>query len=141
MRTPFLLVLSTAVAVLAGCATPAVKEMRTGRDAFRRAWHDAEDSNWEVCAMNLATSLQHMKEGVGVEPVRQTESGRVDLSPYLKAMESGPWPKLQAAVRQHDMEQFQQAYVGAVNACATCHTAAGRPTLCLRLPEDCLVQP
>ena len=89
--------------------------------------------------MNMATTLQHMKEGVGIEPVHQTETGGVELEPYLKALESGPWPKLQAAVRQRDMKRFQQAYLSAVNACATCHSAAGRPTLCLRLPEDCLV--
>lgn len=136
MKPPTVIVFSAVCILLAGCASPTSKQMRTGRDAMKQSWQDAKDGNWEVCAMNLASTLQHMREGVKLQPVRQTKTGEVDLAPYLAAMESGAWSRLQSAVRQHNMAAFRPAYVEAANACITCHTAAGRPKICLRLPEE-----
>jgi cytochrome c553 len=105
---------------------------------MKQAWQDAKDGNWEVCAMNLTSTLQHMREGVKLHPEKATttHSGKVELALFLSALETGPWPKLQSAARQHDMAAFKPAYVEVANACVACHTAAGRPKICLRLPEE-----
>jgi hypothetical protein len=99
MKIPTVSVFSAVCVLLSGCASPASKEMRTGRNAMKQAWQDAKDGNWEVCAMNLTSTLQHMREGVKLHPEKATttHSGKVELALFLSALETGPWPKLQSA--------------------------------------------
>lgn len=139
MKPPIAAVFSIVVLVLGGCASPTAKEMRTGRSTLKRAWQDAEEGNWEVCAMNLAATMQHIREGVKLQPMWPTKAGEADLRPYLKAFEVGPWPKLEAAVRQRDLAALKPAYIEAANTCYACHTAVGRK-VCLRLPDAIAAQ-
>jgi hypothetical protein len=128
-------IISCAIGVLlSACASLTTLKMRIGHNAMKQAWYDAKHEAWEACAVNLSSALQHIREGVNLEPVRQTKAGDVVLTPYLAALESGAWSRLETTVRQRDLPAFEVAYVEAATSCIACHSAAGRNKL--RLPKE-----
>jgi hypothetical protein len=73
---------------------------------------------------------------VRVIPVRKTKGGDLDLRVILDALDRTVLADTQKAIDARDPEAFTKAYQQTLAGCYSCHTAAKKPYLRPKVPEQ-----
>jgi len=104
---------------------------------FTNLWFAAEKKNWPLAQFYLAETQSHLRWAVRIIPVRKTLDGHdLRLADILEPMEKLIFKELQASVTAKDPTGFATQYGNTLNACYSCHVAAGKPFLRLQIPKQ-----
>jgi hypothetical protein len=96
---------------------------------FTNLWFAAQKGNWALANFNLNETRQHIRWTVRIRPIRQFNGNPVDLQPIFDGINNGVLNSLKKAIDDKDTAKFQSAYKQTLNACYSCHQAAGLPFL------------
>ena len=86
--------------------------------------------------IRLGLVVVGMKWAVRVIPVRKTKGGDLDLRVILDALDRTVLADTQKAIDARDPEAFTKAYQQTLAGCYSCHTAAEKPYLRPKIPEQ-----
>jgi hypothetical protein len=104
---------------------------------FGNLWFAGEQHNWDLANFYCSETRSHLHWAVRVIPKRKDNAGKeVDLVPILEAFENGPLKQLQAAIASKDKQAFENHYRTSMETCYSCHKAADKPFLRLRIPAQ-----
>ena len=104
---------------------------------FTNLWFVAKQQNWPLADVYLAETRSHLRWAVRIIPVRKTPQGQeLKLADLLDPMDKSVLKELQAAIAAKDSEAFRVKYEQTLNSCYACHVAAGKPFLCLKIPQQ-----
>jgi hypothetical protein len=103
---------------------------------FSNLWFAARAKNWPLAKFYLDETRSHLKWAVRVIPVRKTKEGDLDLRVILDALDRTVLADTQKAIDARDPEAFSKAYQQTLNGCYACHTAAEKPYLRPKIPEQ-----
>jgi hypothetical protein len=103
---------------------------------FSNLWFAGEKQNWPLAEFYLGESHSHLKWAIRIIPVRKTPQGEdLRLEDLLAVFEKTSLKKLQDAVAAKNPESFRNSYEQMMTSCYSCHVAAGKPYLRLKVPE------
>lgn len=102
---------------------------------FTNLWFAAQAKNWPLARFYLDETRSHLRWAVRITPVRKTPGGELDLRVILDALERTVLAETQKAIDGRSPEAFSKAYQQTLAGCYSCHTAADKPYLRLRIPE------
>jgi hypothetical protein len=103
---------------------------------FSNLWFAAGAKNWPLAKFYLDETRSHLKWAARVNPVRKTKGGDLDLRVILDALDRTVLADTQKAIDGRDPEAFSKAYQQTLNGCYACHTAAEKPYLRPKIPEQ-----
>jgi len=103
---------------------------------FSNLWFAARAKNWPLAKFYLDETRSHLKWAVRVTPVRKTKGGDLDLRVILDALDRTVLANTQKAIDARDLDAFTKAYRQTLSGCYSCHAAAEKPYLRLRVPEQ-----
>jgi hypothetical protein len=103
---------------------------------FSNLWFAAGAKNWPLAKFYLDETRSHLKWAVRVNPVRKTKGGDLDLRVILDALDRTVLADTQKAIDARDLAAFRKAYQQTLNGCYACHTAAEKPYLRPKVPEQ-----
>ena len=103
---------------------------------FSNLWFAARAKNWPLAKFYLDETRSHLKWAVRVIPVRKTKGGDLDLRVILDALDRTVLADTQKAIDARDLEAFTKAYQQTLAGCYSCHTAAEKPYLRPKIPEQ-----
>jgi len=102
---------------------------------FSGLWFAAQNRNWPLASFMLNETLSHLRWGVRVRPARKLASGQeLQLAGILDGLEKGVLDRLKDAVEKQNPDEFQKAYRTTIEGCNSCHRAAEKPYLKVRVP-------
>ena len=104
---------------------------------FTNLWFAAQTKNWPLADFYLSETRSHLRWAVRIIPVRKTLQGaELRLADLLDPLDKTVFTDLQATVAAKDGEAFRAKYEQTLNACYSCHIAAGKPYLRLQIPKQ-----
>jgi hypothetical protein len=103
---------------------------------FSNLWFAAGAKNWPLAKFYLDETRSHLKWAVRVNPVRETKGGDLDLRVILDALDRTVLADTQKAIDARNPEAFTKAYQQTLAGCYACHTAAEKPYLRPKIPEQ-----
>jgi len=103
---------------------------------FSNLWFAAGAKNWPLAKFYLDETRSHLKWAVRVNPVRKTKGGDLDLRVILDALDRTVLADTQKAIDARNPEAFTKAYQQTLAGCYACHTAAEKPYLRPKIPEQ-----
>lgn len=93
-------------------------------------WFAAEKKNWPLARFFFDEARQHVRWTILIRPVRKLPDGKtVDIKGIFDAVDPSAFATVQLAIEDQDTAQFEMAYKQALEACYSCHKAAGKPYL------------
>lgn len=102
---------------------------------FTNLWFAASQSNWPLAQFYFNETRSHLRWAVRIIPVRKDNSGQeIKLQDILQAVENSPLKQVEDAIKAKDREKFVVAYEFTLTTCYSCHKAADKPYLRLRIP-------
>jgi hypothetical protein len=110
--------------------------MKDVGDHFTNFWFAAQKQNWPLADFYLSETRSHLHWAVRIIPIRKTPQGAdLRLADLLDAFEKTTLKQLQDAVVAKDLEKVRTEYQQMLMNCYSCHIAAGKPYLRLKIPE------
>ena len=104
---------------------------------FTNLWFAAQKKNWPLADFYLAETRSHLRWAVRIIPVRKTPAGQdLRLADILEPMDKTILTELKTCVSGKDSDGFRAKYEQTLNACYSCHVAAGKPFLRLEVPKQ-----
>jgi hypothetical protein len=103
---------------------------------FSNLWFAGNGANWPLAKFYSDETRAHLKWAVRVIPVRKISTGDFDLRVMLDGLDKTAFTAVQDAIAAQDKTKFTAAFTGAVAACTSCHIAAEKPFLRVRVPEQ-----
>lgn len=128
------------IAILKGKAPDQSHVMKDVAYHFTNLWFAGQHQNWPLAKFYSDETRAHLKWAVRVIPVRKVKGGELDLRPMLDGLDQSVFSALSKTIETRDAAGFPQAYQQAMDACYSCHAAAEKPYLRLRIPEKPEVQ-
>jgi hypothetical protein len=102
---------------------------------FSGLWFAVQNQNWDLARFMLSETQSHLRWAVRVRPVRKLSTGvELQLEGILTGLENGVLDKLRSAVEGRNAKEFESAYRTTVEGCNSCHRAAEKPFLQVRIP-------
>jgi len=102
---------------------------------FSGLWFAVDNGNWDLASFMFNETHSHLKWAVRVKPVRKLSTGsELQLASILEGLEHGVLDRLKATVASKNRKDFQEAYRAMVQGCNSCHQAAEKPYLKVRVP-------
>jgi hypothetical protein len=102
---------------------------------FSGLWFAADNRNWDLASFMFNETVSHLKWAVRVRPTRKlTDGTELQLVGILDGLQNGVMDKLKASVVNRNQKEFQQAYRATAEGCNSCHQAAEKPYLKVRVP-------
>lgn len=104
---------------------------------FGNLWFAADKANWPLAGYFLGETRTHLKWAVDIKPVRTTKAGAsLDLNGIWQAVDNTMLADLEKTIESKDIASFKTAYVRAAQGCYSCHAAAEKPFLRIKVPES-----
>jgi len=104
---------------------------------FANLWFAAEKKNWPLADFYASETRAHLRWAVRIIPVRKDAQGReIRLLEILEPIEKTSMKEVLDAVQAKDAARFARAYQGMMTSCYSCHLAAGKPYLRLKIPKE-----
>lgn len=99
-------------------------------------WFAAERRNWPLASFYFDETRHHVMWTILIRPVRKDAEGQpVDLKSLFEGIDTGVLSTVSQAIAQQDHPKFVVAYKQALEACYSCHKAAGKPYLRPMIPQ------
>jgi len=104
---------------------------------FSNLWFAVHNQQWELASFYLRETDSHLRWTVRIRPTRSIRgSGNsVDLQPFLQAIEASGFARLEAAIANENVDEFEASYQRTMSECYACHQASGLGYLQPHLPE------
>jgi hypothetical protein len=102
---------------------------------FSNLWFAGQKKNWPLAQFYLEETRSHLRWAVRIISVRKTTSGEVDLRGLLEAVDHAGLAEVGKAIAGRNPSAFETAYKQTLDGCYTCHKAAEKPYLRLRIPD------
>lgn len=103
---------------------------------YTNLWFAAQRGNWPLAEFYFNETRSHLKWAVRIIPIRKDNQGKeVKLADILQSLENNPLKQLEASIKEKDREKFVAAYQFTMTGCYSCHKAADKPYLNLRIPD------
>jgi hypothetical protein len=103
---------------------------------FDNLWFAAQRGNWPLAEFYFNETRSHLRWAVRIIPVRKDSQGQeIKLAEILQAVENSPLKQLETAIKANDREKFVAAYEFTLTGCYSCHKAADKPYLTLKIPD------
>jgi hypothetical protein len=103
---------------------------------FSNLWFAGQTQNWALAEFYLGETRSHLRWAVRIIPVRKTPHGQeLRLEDVLAVFEKTTLKGLQEVVAAKKAESFSSSYRQMLASCYSCHVAAGKPYLRLKVPE------
>lgn len=103
---------------------------------FANLWFAGRQKNWLLAKFYLDETRSHLKWAVRIIPVRKVQAGDLDLRGILDSIDSSLLAQVQKAIAQQDVEAFTTYYKATIEGCYSCHKAAEKPYLRLKIPDQ-----
>lgn len=98
-------------------------------------WFAAKDKNWPLAKFYFGEARQHIRWTIAIRPVRKGPDGKdVNIKGIYDAIEPSALASVQLAIEDKDTPEFEKTYKEALEACYSCHKAAGLPFLRPMIP-------
>ncbi len=107
---------------------------------FTNLWFAGQKENWPLAKFYCDETRAHLKWAVRVIPVRKIKGGELDLRPMLEGIDQSFFVPLQKTIDAKNVDEFSKAYRQTLDGCYSCHAAAEKPSLRLKMPEQPEVQ-
>jgi hypothetical protein len=93
-------------------------------------WFAAKDKNWPLAKFYFGEARQHIRWTIAIRPVRKGPDGKdVNIKGIYDAIEPSALASVQLAIEDQNTPEFEKTYREALEACYSCHKAAGLPFL------------
>lgn len=103
---------------------------------FSNLWFAGQSRNWALAEFYLGETRSHLRWAVRIIPVRKIPQGQeLRLEDLLALFEKTTLKQLQEVVAAKKAESFESSYRQMLSSCYSCHVAAGKPYLRLKVPE------
>ena len=104
---------------------------------FANLWYAGHSEQWELASFYLRETDSHLRWTVRIRPVRSIRGtgGTVDLQPFQELIEQSGLSRLESAIEDQNIGEFEDAYTSTMTECYACHQAAGFGYLQPHLPE------
>jgi len=103
---------------------------------FANLWFAAEKENWPLADFYASETRSHLHWAVRIIPVRKDPQGHdIRLIEILEPIEKTSFKEVLDAVKAKEPVRFTKAYQGMMASCYSCHVAAGKPYLRLKIPK------
>lgn len=132
--------LKSEIAILRGRMPDQSHVMKDVAYHFTNLWFAGQNRNWPLAKFYCDETRAHLKWAVRVIPVRKIKGGELDLRPMLDGLDQSLFLPLSKTVDSGDSAGFEQAYRQAMDGCISCHVAAEKPFLRLKIPAQPEVQ-
>lgn len=103
---------------------------------FTNLWFAGQSQNWPLAKFYCDETRSHLKWAVRIIPVRKITGGELDLRPMLEGIDQSFFVPLDKTIEAKNLEGFSKAYRETLTGCYSCHTAAQKPFLRLKVPEQ-----
>jgi hypothetical protein len=103
---------------------------------FTNLWFAGQRQNWPLAGFYCDETRAHLKWAVRVIPVRKIKAGELDLRPMLDGIDQAFFVPLQKTIEAKNLDDFSKAYRQTLDGCYSCHAAAEKPFLRLKVPEQ-----
>jgi hypothetical protein len=97
-----------------------------------KLWAAGQAKNWVYAAYELHELQEAFERAASVWPVWQS----VPVAQMIKAVTQPPLAALDAAIKAKDADKFAATYKQLTEACDTCHQAADRTMVVIKVPES-----
>lgn len=128
--------LKSEVTILKGKVPDQSHVMKDVAYHFTNLWFAGQNRNWPLAKFYCDETRAHLKWAVRVIPVRKIKGGELDLRPMLEGLDQSLFLPLSKTVDSGDSASFEQAYRQAMDGCISCHVAAEKPFLRLKIPAQ-----
>jgi len=99
-------------------------------------WFAAKENNWPLAKFFFGEARQHVRWTIAIRPVRKGPDGKdVNIKGIYDAIEPSAFAAVQLAIEDEKTAEFEMAYKQALEACYSCHKAAGLPFLRPMIPS------
>jgi hypothetical protein len=94
---------------------------------FSNLWFAGHSEQWELAAFYLRETNSHLRWTVRIRPVRSVRStgGSIDLQPFQESIAESGLSRLEGAIENKNIGEFEDAYTSTLAGCYACHQAAG----------------
>lgn len=133
---PEIVALKKEIEVLKGKVPDQSHAMKDVAYHFTNLWFAGQKQNWPLAKFYFDETRSHLKWAVRIIPVRKVNGGDLDMTAMLNGVDQSAFVPLQKTIETKNLVEFSVAYQHALDACYSCHAAAGKPYLRLRLPEE-----
>jgi hypothetical protein len=103
---------------------------------FTNLWFAGQKQNWQLAKFYCDETRAHLKWAVRVIPVRKITGGELDLRPMLEGIDQSYFVPLQKSIEARSLDDFSKTYRQTLDGCYSCHAAAEKPFLRLKMPEQ-----
>lgn len=124
------------IEILKGKAPDQSHAMKDVAYHFTNLWFAGEKQNWPLAKFYCDETRSHLKWAVRIIPVRKIKSGDFDLRTMLEGLDQSVFTALSKTIEAKNADEFPKAYEQALNGCYSCHAAAEKPFLRLKIPEQ-----
>lgn len=106
---------------------------------FSNLWFAGRNEQWELASFYLRETDSHLRWTVRIRPTRSVrDEGSVDLQPFRQRIEQSGFARLENALADEDLAEFEAAYRDTLTQCYACHQAAGLDFLEPHIPRAAL---
>ena len=103
---------------------------------YSNVWFAGRAGNWDLAQFMFNETKSHLRWATRIIPVRKDAAGRdVDVKAILDAVEGSALKDLEATIKAKDGPKFEAAYRQMIGSCQSCHQAAGKPYIVIRVPD------
>ena len=124
------------VEILKGKAPDQSHAMKDVAYHFTNLWFAGSARNWPLAKFYADETRAHLRWAVRIIPVRKVSGGDLDLRTMLDGLDQTVFTALSKSIDAKSDTEFPTAYRQAMAGCYSCHTAAEKPFLRLKLPEQ-----
>jgi len=124
------------IEVLKGKVPDQSHAMKDVAHHFTNLWFAGQKENWPLAKFYCDETRAHLKWGVRIIPVRKIKGGELDMKAVLDGIDQSLYAGLQKTIDAKNAADFSEAYRQALGGCYSCHVAAEKPFLRLRVPEQ-----
>ena len=98
-------------------------------------WFAAKEKNWPLARFFFNEARQHIRWTIAIRPVRKGPDNKdVNIKGIYDAIEPSALASVQLAIEDQNSAEFEKTYREALEACYSCHKAAGLPFLRPTIP-------
>jgi hypothetical protein len=103
---------------------------------FTNLWFAGQKQNWPLAKFYCDETRAHLKWAVRIIPIRKVKGGEIDLRAMLDGLDQSLFAALGKTIEAKNGDDFVKAYRQALDGCYSCHAAAEKPFLRLKIPEQ-----
>jgi hypothetical protein len=104
---------------------------------FCNLYFAVHKENWALAAFYMNEVRSHLKWSARIIPIRKLSSGQAfDVKTMLDELDKAAFAPLAEVIAAKDGAKFRAQYETALNACNSCHVAAEKPYLRMKIPAE-----